>query len=76
MMAGKGDFMKITYVTGNWAKLKSAKMILEPLGFEIDNKKIDCPEFKQILLKMLQIIIQNMQVNILNAIHSKMIQGL
>lgn len=45
-MAGKGDFMKITYVTGNWAKLKSAKMILEPLGFEIDNKKIDCPEIQ------------------------------
>lgn len=38
--------MKITYVTGNWAKLKSAKQILEPLGFKIDNIKIDCPELQ------------------------------
>ena len=29
--------MKITYVTGNWAKIKTAKLALEPLGFEIDN---------------------------------------
>ena len=29
--------MKITYVTGNWAKLESAKQILGPLGFEIDD---------------------------------------
>ena len=38
--------MKITYVTGNWAKIKSAKQILEPLGFEIDNIKLDCPELQ------------------------------
>lgn len=38
--------MKITYVTGNWAKVKSAKQILEPLGFEIDNIKIDIPELQ------------------------------
>ena len=28
---------KITYVTGNWAKIASAKQILEPLGIEVDN---------------------------------------
>lgn len=27
---------KITYVTGNWAKLESTKHALEPLGFEVD----------------------------------------
>lgn len=38
--------MKITYVTGNWAKLKAAKQFFEPLGFEVDNKKIECPEIQ------------------------------
>lgn len=38
--------MKITYVTGNWAKLESAKAILEPLGFEIDNIKMDTIEIQ------------------------------
>ena len=38
--------MKITYVTGNWAKIKSARQILEPLGFEIDNIKMDTPEIQ------------------------------
>lgn len=38
--------MKITYITGNWAKVKVAKMFFEPLGFEIDNKKIECPELQ------------------------------
>ena len=38
--------MKITYVTGNWAKIKSAKQFLEPLGIEIDNIKIDVPEIQ------------------------------
>lgn len=38
--------MKITYVTGNWAKIKSARQVLEPLGFEIDNIKMDCPELQ------------------------------
>ena len=28
---------KITYVTGNWSKIMSAKQILEPLGIEVDN---------------------------------------
>lgn len=38
--------MKITYVTGNWAKLESAKNILCPLGFEIDNVKMDTTEIR------------------------------
>ena len=30
---------EITYVTGNWAKIASAKQTLEPLGFKINNIK-------------------------------------
>ncbi len=37
---------KITYATGNWAKVLSAKKILEPLGYEIANVKIDVPEIQ------------------------------
>ncbi|HOO68359.1 MAG TPA: non-canonical purine NTP pyrophosphatase [Bacilli bacterium] len=37
---------KITYVTGNWAKVLSAKQMLEPLGFEIDNIKMDITEIQ------------------------------
>ena len=37
---------KITYVTGNWAKIASAKQILEPLGIEIDNIKMDTIEIQ------------------------------
>ena len=37
---------KITYVTGNWAKLESAKHALEPLGFEVDNIKMETPEIQ------------------------------
>lgn len=37
---------KITYVTGNWAKLASAKQLLEPLGFEIDNVKMETTEIQ------------------------------
>lgn len=37
---------KIIYVTGNWAKLASAKQFLEPLGFEIDNIKMDTIEIQ------------------------------
>lgn len=37
---------KITYVTQNWAKIYSAKQILEPLGFEIDNIKIETIEIQ------------------------------
>jgi XTP/dITP diphosphohydrolase len=35
---------EITYVTGNWAKVESAKQILEPLGFKINNIKMDTIE--------------------------------
>lgn len=37
---------KIIYVTGNWAKLASAKQALEPLGYEIDNIKMETPELQ------------------------------
>ena len=37
---------KIIYVTGNWAKLMSAKKILEPLGIEIDNIKMETTEIQ------------------------------
>ena len=37
---------KITYVTGNWAKIDSARKILEPLGYEIDNIKMETPEIQ------------------------------
>lgn len=36
----------ITYITGNWAKIDSAKKALEPLGYTIDNLKIDVPEIQ------------------------------
>ena len=38
--------MKIKYVTGNWAKILSARQILEPLGFEIEQIKMDTPEIQ------------------------------
>ena len=37
---------KITYVTGNWAKIASARQILEPLGIEVDNIKMDTIEIQ------------------------------
>ena len=37
---------KITYVTGNWAKIASAKQALEPLGYEVDNIKLETPEIQ------------------------------
>ena len=37
---------KITYVTGNWAKIDSARQILEPLGFTIDNIKMETVEIQ------------------------------
>lgn len=37
---------KITYVTGNWAKIQSAKQFLEPLGIEVDNVKIETTEIQ------------------------------
>ena len=37
---------KITYVTGNWAKIASAKQVLEPLGYLVDNIKMETPEIQ------------------------------
>ena len=37
---------KITYVTGNWFKIKSAKQVLEPLGIEVDNIKMETTEIQ------------------------------
>lgn len=37
---------KITYVTGNWSKILSAKQILEPLGIEVDNIKMETTEIQ------------------------------
>lgn len=38
--------MKITLVTGNWAKIAQAKEFLEPLGIEVDNIKMDTVEIQ------------------------------
>lgn len=52
-MANSSDYLdkdmnmkKIVYVTGNKSKLYSAKQILEPLGFEVDNVKMDTTEIQ------------------------------
>lgn len=37
---------KITYVTGNWAKISSAKQVLEPLGIQVDNVKMNTTEIQ------------------------------
>lgn len=37
---------KITYVTGNWAKILSARQMLEPLGFDVEQVKMDVPELQ------------------------------
>lgn len=37
---------KVTYVTGNWAKIASAKQVLEPLGYEVEQIKMDVPEIQ------------------------------
>lgn len=37
---------KITYVTGNSFKLACMKQTLEPLGYEIDNVKMETPEIQ------------------------------
>lgn len=37
---------KITFVTGNWAKIASAKQAVEPIGYEIDNIKMETPEIQ------------------------------
>ena len=36
----------ITYVTGNWAKIDSARQILEPLGYTVEQVKIETPEIQ------------------------------
>jgi len=36
----------IIYVTGNWAKVMSAREVLTPLGFEIENKKLSITEIQ------------------------------
>jgi inosine/xanthosine triphosphate pyrophosphatase family protein len=38
---------KLTYVTGNSAKIASARQALEPLGYEIDNIKMKTPEIRK-----------------------------
>jgi XTP/dITP diphosphohydrolase len=38
--------MKITLVTGNWAKVALAKQFLEPEGIEVDNVKMDTIEIQ------------------------------
>lgn len=38
--------MEIIYVTGNIAKIESAKQVLEPLGFKINNIKMDVIEIQ------------------------------
>ncbi len=38
--------MKITLITGNWAKVAQAKTFLEPHGIEIDNVKMDTIEIQ------------------------------
>lgn len=37
---------KILYVTGNKFKVLTAEKILNPLGFEVEAKKIECPEIQ------------------------------
>ncbi len=36
----------ITYVTGNWAKIEAAKNAIEPLGYIVDNIKMETPELQ------------------------------
>ena len=38
--------MEITYVTGNPAKISSAKQYLEPLGIKVNHIKMDTPEIQ------------------------------
>lgn len=37
---------QVTYITGNKAKIESAKFALEPLGFIVDNIKMETPEIQ------------------------------
>lgn len=54
--------MKITLVTGNWAKIAQAKEVLEPLGVQVDNVKIDTVEIQADSVKRLLLIPQSGQV--------------
>ena len=38
--------MKVTLVTGNWAKTAQARAFLEPLGIEVENIKMDTVEIQ------------------------------
>lgn len=38
--------MKVTLVTGNWAKIAQAKEVLEPKGIVVDNIKMDTIEIQ------------------------------
>ncbi|MBO7527711.1 MAG: non-canonical purine NTP pyrophosphatase [Clostridia bacterium] len=37
---------EITYVTGNWAKIQTAKMILEPMGIKVNHIKMSTHEIQ------------------------------
>ncbi len=37
---------EITFVTGNWAKILSARQMLEPLGFKVNQVKMDTTEIQ------------------------------
>ena len=37
---------EITYVTGNWAKIESARQYLEPLGIKVSNIKMETNEIQ------------------------------
>lgn len=37
---------KIIFVTGNMTKLNSARKVLEPLGIEVDNEKMETIEIQ------------------------------
>ena len=38
--------MELTYVTGNWAKILSARQILEPLGYTVNQVKMETIEIQ------------------------------
>lgn len=38
--------MEITFVTGNWAKILSARQVLEPLGFKVNQVKMETIEIQ------------------------------
>lgn len=38
--------LELNYVTGNWAKISSARQKLEPLGIQVNQIKMDCIEIQ------------------------------